>query len=141
MFNKGTLEEKYSLCLHIRKKTRKVAKVFGYIYLVLIGLIVTIAVFASTEKKTVGSLVLVAVAFLVGYFTGYVLGSGLSWTYYWINIKFDNSLLDFFILFLAGNVGIVLWLKYRNYYKKLAREMKKQGLLQSQNCCIGQKIG
>lgn len=132
MFKNGTLKERYDLSLLIRKKTKKVAKIFGFIYLFVIGLLTTIAVFASLsssgEQLNVGMLLLAFAGFPVGYITGHIMGSTISWTYYWFEMKYNMDSPFILAIILPIYVGVPVWLKYRHHYKKLAREMKKMGI-------------
>jgi hypothetical protein len=126
MFKYGTLKERYDLSLLICKKTRKVAKIFGFIYLFVIGLITIVAVFASIsgsgEQLNVGMLLLVLAGFPVGYISGHILGSAISWTYYWFELKFNMDSPFILAIILPMYVGIPVWLKYRQHYKKLAKK-------------------
>lgn len=132
MFNNGSIQERYRLALTVKKKTGKVAKIFGFIYMFVIGLITLVAVFASnsgsSEPLTVGMLLLAVSGFPMGYCAGHIFGSSISWAYHWFEIKFHMDSPFLLALLLAIYVGIPVWLKYRNHYKKLARQMKKMGM-------------
>lgn len=124
MFNEGTLQERYNSALYVRQKTKKIAKIFGFIYMILLGLLMVVAVFASditADGISVGAVLLAFSGFPVGYLTGHIFGSCVSWTYYWLERKFHLDSPIILTQFVAGYVGIFVWLKYRKYPEKLKR--------------------
>lgn len=133
MFNEGTLQERYNSAVYVRGKTRKVAKIFAIIYMIVLGLLMVVAVFASNIVEngvTAGAVILAVSGTPVGYLAGYIFGSCISWTYYWLERKFHMEDPIYLTLFITGYVGIFVWLKYRKYADKLEVAARKNYALQ-----------
>lgn len=128
MFNEGTLQERYNSAVYVRRKTRKVAKVFAIIYMIVFGLLMAVVAFSSNVAEsgvTAGTVILAVSGVPVGYLTGHIFGSCISWTYYWLERKFHKESPIYLTLFITGYVGIFVWLKYRKYADKLEAAARK----------------
>lgn len=133
MFNEGTLQERYNSAVYVRGKTRKVAKIFAIIYMIVFGLLMMVAVFSSNVAEngvTVGAVILAVSGIPIGYLAGHIFGSCISWTYYWLERKFHMEDPIYLTLFITGYVGIFIWLKYRKYAEKLEAAQRKNQALQ-----------
>lgn len=122
MFNEGTLQERYNSAVYVREKTRKVAKIFAIIYMIMFGLLMAVAAFSSNVAEsgvTVGTVILAVSGVPIGYLVGHIFGSCISWTYYWLERKFHMESPIYLTLLITGYVGIFVWLKYRKYADKL----------------------
>ena len=122
MFNEGTLQERYNSAVYVREKTRKVAKIFAIIYMIVFGLLMAVVAFSSNVAEsgvTVGTVILAVSGVPIGYLAGHIFGSCISWTYYWLERKFHMENPIYLTLLITGYVGIFVWLKYRKYADKL----------------------
>lgn len=129
MFSKGSLTDRYKDAVYVRIRTRKVAKICAILYMILFGLLIVATVFASNLVEngvTAGALVLALSGFPLGYLSGHICGSCLSWTYYWLERKHHMEAPILLTMFIAAYVGLFIWLKYRKTAKKLDREIRRQ---------------
>lgn len=132
MFNEGTLQERYNSAVYVRGKTRKVAKIFAIIYMVVFGLLMVVVAFSSNVTEngvTVGTVILAMSGIPIGYLAGHIFGSCISWTYYWLERKFHMESPIYLTLLITGYVGIFVWLKYRKYADKLGATARKNQAL------------
>lgn len=124
MFKEGTIQDRYTEAVYIREKVQRFAKVCAWALMVLYGLLIFIAIFASGIGDTAGGVLLAIVGFPVGYIGGYIWGSTLLWTYYWLEKKFHLGSPVYLTMFVTGFVGLFVWLKYRKYPEKLERSQR-----------------
>ena len=122
MFSKGSVSERYNDAVYVRARSKKIGNVWGVISAVVIGLMATIAAFASSDVVTVGSILLAVVGFVLGYLMGRFYATMFVWTYCWFERKQGIANPVYPALFTAGLIGLFIWLKYHKSVEKIAKE-------------------